>query len=176
MATSTPKSRKQIPRPTGSYALVLRLPSRRNIQVGKLGLVEFPRGNYIYFGSALGGLDARVAWHLGNDKKLHWHADYLSAEVPWRWRTAGGGNASGPLPPWPPQAWTYPCLALGRRTAGAAPTWRGSTTPKRSGNCLAALLRPRAVRGQIQCILLDGYPRVCTIMTPSFHSECRFTI
>ena len=92
MATSTPKSRKQIPRPTGSYALVLRLPSRRNIQVGKLGLVEFPRGNYIYFGSALGGLDARVARHLGNDKKLHWHADYLSAEVPWEyaWQLADG--------------------------------------------------------------------------------------
>ena len=70
MATSTPKSRKQIPRPTGSYALVLRLPSRRKIQVGKLGLVEFPRGNYIYFGSPLGGLDARVARHLGNDKKV----------------------------------------------------------------------------------------------------------
>jgi len=92
MATSTPKSRKQIPRPTGSYALVLRLPSRRKIQVGKLGLVEFPRGNYIYFGSPLGGLDARVARHLGNDKKLHWHADYLSAEVPWEyaWQLADG--------------------------------------------------------------------------------------
>ena len=63
--------------------MVLRLPSRRKILVGRLGLVEFPRGHYIYFGSALGGLRARVARHLRNGKKLHWHADYLSAEVPW---------------------------------------------------------------------------------------------
>lgn len=70
-------------RQTGSYALVLRLPSRRKITVGKMGLVEFPRGYYIYFGSALGGLQARVARHLRHEKRLHWHADYLSAEVPW---------------------------------------------------------------------------------------------
>ena len=82
MAASLPKSPNK--RPTGSYALVLRLPSRRKIRVGKLGLVEFPRGHYIYFGSALGGLHARIARHLlRHEKKLHWHADYLSAEVPW---------------------------------------------------------------------------------------------
>ena len=51
--------------------------------MGKLGLVDFPRGHYIYFGSALGGLRARVARHLREEKKLHWHADYLSAETPW---------------------------------------------------------------------------------------------
>ena len=76
----------------GSYALVLRLPSRRKITVGKLGSVEFPRGYYIYFGSALGGLQARVARHLRHAKKLHWHADYLSAEAPWTqvWVLADG--------------------------------------------------------------------------------------
>ena len=87
MPTFSPK-----PRPTGSYALVLRLPSRRKIQVGKLGLVVFPRGHYIYFGSALGGLDARVARHFSIEKKLHWHADHLSAEVPWEhaWQLPDG--------------------------------------------------------------------------------------
>jgi Uri superfamily endonuclease len=55
------------------------------ITVGKLGLVDFRRGYYVYFGSALGGLEARVARHLRPDKKLHWHADYLSEEVPWSW-------------------------------------------------------------------------------------------
>jgi Uri superfamily endonuclease len=70
----------------------MRIPSRRKIQVGKLGLVEFPRGDYIYFGSALGGLKPRVDRHLSNEKKLHWHADYLSAEVPWEyaWQLADG--------------------------------------------------------------------------------------
>ena len=92
MATPTSKSPKRTPRPAGSYALALRLPSRRKIRVGKLGLVEFPRGHYVYFGSALGGLNARVARHLSNDKQLHWHADYLSAEVPWEyaWQLADG--------------------------------------------------------------------------------------
>ena len=72
--------------------MVLRLPSRREITVGTMGLVEFPRGYYIYFGSALGGLGERVARHLRQEKKLHWHADYLSAEVPWTqaWQLADG--------------------------------------------------------------------------------------
>ncbi|MBT98576.1 MAG: endonuclease III [Dehalococcoidia bacterium] len=72
--------------------MVLRLPSRRRIAVGKLGVVSFPRGYYIYFGSALGGLRARTARHLRPDKKLHWHADYLSAEAPWSqvWEMADG--------------------------------------------------------------------------------------
>ena len=92
MSASSHKSRKTKPRPTASYALVLRLPSRRKILVGKLGMVEFPRGHYIYFGSGLGGLKARVDRHLGREKKLHWHADYLSAEVPWEyaWQLADG--------------------------------------------------------------------------------------
>jgi Uri superfamily endonuclease len=57
-----------------------------------LGLVEFLRGHYIYFGSALGGLKARVDRHLRQEKMLHWHADYLSAEVPWEyaWQLADG--------------------------------------------------------------------------------------
>ena len=92
MPSSRSRSRKAKTRPTGSYALVLRLPSRRKILVGKLGLVDFPSGHYIYFGSALGGLKARVDRHLRSGKKLHWHADYLSAEVPWEyaWQLADG--------------------------------------------------------------------------------------
>jgi len=92
MSNPHSKSRKAKARPTGSYALVLRIPSRRKVQVGKLGLVEFPRGHYIYFGSALGGLKARVDRHLRPEKVLHWHADYLSAEVPWEyaWQLADG--------------------------------------------------------------------------------------
>lgn len=92
MAPPKSKSRKVKSLLTGSYALVLRLPSRRKITVGKMGLVEFPQGYYIYFGSALGGLRARLARHLRRGKKLHWHADYLSAEFPWTqaWQLADG--------------------------------------------------------------------------------------
>jgi Uri superfamily endonuclease len=90
--SKTPKSRGAKKRPTGSYALVLRLPSRRRVAVGRLGEVDFPRGYYIYVGSALGGLEARVSRHLLHEKKLHWHADYLSAAVPWSqvWQLADG--------------------------------------------------------------------------------------
>ena len=92
MAVSTIKSGKTKKRTTGSYGLVTRVSSRRKIDVGKLGLVEFLRGHYIYFGSALGGLDARVGRYLSTEKKLHWHADFLSAEVPWEyaWQLADG--------------------------------------------------------------------------------------
>ncbi|MCH8801462.1 MAG: GIY-YIG nuclease family protein [Chloroflexi bacterium] len=92
MSASTSRSRKVKNRPTGSYALALRLPSRRKLTVGRLGLVEFPSGHYIYFGSALGGLKARVARHLRSEKKLHWHADYLGAEESWTqaWQLADG--------------------------------------------------------------------------------------
>lgn len=82
MAAISPQLAKTKNRKTGSYALVLRIPSRRKIQVGKLGLVEFPQGHYIYFGRALGGLKARVERHLTCEKKLPWHADYLSVEIP----------------------------------------------------------------------------------------------
>ncbi|MQG34828.1 MAG: GIY-YIG nuclease family protein [SAR202 cluster bacterium] len=87
-----PKFSKTKARQTGSYAVVLRLPSRRKVRVGKLGWLDFPRGHYIYFGSALGGLQARVSRHLSQDKKLHWHADYLSLEAPWEyaWQLADG--------------------------------------------------------------------------------------
>ena len=80
MSATTSRSRKVKNRPAGSYALALCLPSSRKIAVGKLGLVEFPRGHYIYFGSALGGLKARVARHLRSEKKLHWPANHLGAE------------------------------------------------------------------------------------------------
>ncbi len=92
MADVASKPSRARTRQTGSYALVLRLPSHRKIVVGRLGLVEFPRGHYIYFGCALGGLQARVDRHLRSVKQLHWHADYLGAAVPWTqvWQLADG--------------------------------------------------------------------------------------
>ena len=45
------------------------------IRVGKLGVISFEGGNYIYVGSA--PTEKRVARHLRKDKKLHWHIDYF---------------------------------------------------------------------------------------------------
>ena len=83
----------------GTYALVIYLPRRHTIRIGFLGEFEFPRGYYLYIGSAMNGLGARIARHLvGNrlahratnekdnaaikqwrdrKKKMHWHIDYL---------------------------------------------------------------------------------------------------
>ena len=62
----------------GSYALVLQLKQGRRLRVGRLGVLSFPPGYYLYFGSALNGLPARIARHLRQEKKLHWHIDSLT--------------------------------------------------------------------------------------------------
>ena len=62
----------------GTYALVIFLPREQTFRVGALGTFRFPRGYYLYLGSALNGLSARVARHLQQrDKRRFWHIDYL---------------------------------------------------------------------------------------------------
>ncbi|HIE52247.1 MAG TPA: GIY-YIG nuclease family protein [Armatimonadetes bacterium] len=62
---------------SGVYQLLLRLPRPRTMQIGRLGRFTFPAGWYVYTGSALNGLEARIARHLRRKKRLHWHIDYL---------------------------------------------------------------------------------------------------
>ncbi len=57
--------------------MILYLPKASSIRIGALGRFRFPRGYYLYIGSAMNGLDARIRRHLGNDKKLFWHIDYF---------------------------------------------------------------------------------------------------
>mgnify|MGYP001773815639 CR=1 FL=1 len=47
------------------------------MKVGKLGTFLFPAGKYVYTGSALNGLENRLARHLRKEKRLRWHIDYL---------------------------------------------------------------------------------------------------
>ncbi|MBW2526446.1 MAG: DNA/RNA nuclease SfsA [Deltaproteobacteria bacterium] len=61
----------------GAYLLLLRLKQRRLVEVGKLGRMAFQPGTWIYVGSAMAGLDARMARHLRRRKRLHWHVDHL---------------------------------------------------------------------------------------------------
>jgi len=61
----------------GTYILVIRLDQDRLIRVGKLGVLPFQAGYYLYVGSALNGLRGRLARHLRATKRLHWHIDYL---------------------------------------------------------------------------------------------------
>jgi Uri superfamily endonuclease len=61
----------------GIYQLLIHLPKSVHIQVGKKGNFEFPKGYYVYTGSARGDLKARVNRHLRKEKKRFWHIDYL---------------------------------------------------------------------------------------------------
>ena len=63
----------------GTYALVCRSPHETEIRVGRLGVVPFRRGFYVYVGSAFGpgGVRARVARHVTHPLNRHWHVDYL---------------------------------------------------------------------------------------------------
>jgi Uri superfamily endonuclease len=61
----------------GSYQLILYLPKVTTLQVGRLGTFLFPAGRYVYTGSALNGVETRLARHQRQNKTLHWHIDYL---------------------------------------------------------------------------------------------------
>lgn len=62
-----------------TYQLFIRLTDSQQLQIGKLGLFDFPAGRYVYTGSARVNIDARISRHLRADKKLRWHIDYLLA-------------------------------------------------------------------------------------------------
>ncbi len=49
------------------------------LEVGRLGRMHLPAGWYIYIGSALGGLGARLRRHARQEKRPHWHIDRLLA-------------------------------------------------------------------------------------------------
>ncbi len=64
----------------GAYLLLLHLKKEQSINVGALGMLHFVPGWYIYVGSAMKGLKARIARHMRKRKNKHWHIDFL-AEV-----------------------------------------------------------------------------------------------
>ena len=61
----------------GTYCLITYLPTRTRIHVGALGTHVFPRGVYVYVGSALKGMESRVRRHKSSAKKMRWHIDYF---------------------------------------------------------------------------------------------------
>jgi len=62
-----------------SYQLTIRVSRAAWVEVGRLGRYRFPKGRFIYTGSARRGVSARVERHLRKSKKAHWHLDYLLA-------------------------------------------------------------------------------------------------
>lgn len=64
----------------GCYCLIIRLDEDCEIKIGKLGKIYFKKGHYVYVGSAMNSLESRINRHLNEEKKLHWHIDYLLKE------------------------------------------------------------------------------------------------
>ena len=62
----------------GSYLLVLRLAGEKTLNVGQMKKVRFRKGYYVYVGSAMGQLSARIARHRRKRKTSYWHIDYLT--------------------------------------------------------------------------------------------------
>ena len=61
----------------GIYNLIIKLSKSRKIRIGCLGTFVFPKGFYVYTGSAQNGLGKRINRHHSSKKKFHWHIDYL---------------------------------------------------------------------------------------------------
>jgi Uri superfamily endonuclease len=65
----------------GAYCLCIKVEKDLVLDVGALGWLTFPQGSYVYVGSAMNGLEARLRRHLntsrGSYRAIHWHIDYL---------------------------------------------------------------------------------------------------
>ncbi|MDR3074469.1 MAG: DUF123 domain-containing protein, partial [Candidatus Methanoplasma sp.] len=61
----------------GKYILIIGMPEMK-INVGALGILHFREGRYCYVGSAMNGLDQRIARHTSKQKTVRWHIDYLT--------------------------------------------------------------------------------------------------
>jgi len=62
----------------GSYLLVLGFDRDKLVHAGRLGSMLFQKGYYVYVGSAMTNLTARIERHKRMRKKEHWHIDYLT--------------------------------------------------------------------------------------------------
>ncbi|MDI3475952.1 MAG: hypothetical protein PWQ79_259 [Thermococcaceae archaeon] len=64
----------------GSYFLIIRVDRELELHT-KARLFHIPPGYYVYVGSAMNSLEKRVERHFRENKKLHWHIDYLLREA-----------------------------------------------------------------------------------------------
>ncbi|MDR2846636.1 MAG: GIY-YIG nuclease family protein [Candidatus Methanoplasma sp.] len=79
----------------GTYILTMTLTSEIQMEVGRLGSITFPAGEYCYVGSAMNGLDQRIGRHLSKEKKMRWHIDRLTMAAD---RTEAFESSSDPVP------------------------------------------------------------------------------
>lgn len=62
----------------GCYCLIIHMKKSEKLSIGNLHQDHnFKKGWYVYIGSAMNSLVPRIKRHLSDDKKMHWHIDYL---------------------------------------------------------------------------------------------------
>ena len=62
----------------GTYCLIISMKKSEKLDIGHLhNMHKYRKGYYVYIGSAMNSLVARINRHLSDEKKLHWHIDYL---------------------------------------------------------------------------------------------------
>jgi len=61
----------------GSYLIILHIHEDKRVGVGRLGNILFRKGFYVYVGSAMANLTARIERHKRLRKNIHWHIDSL---------------------------------------------------------------------------------------------------
>ena len=64
----------------GNYLLVLENDRNFSRGIGRLDIIDFPKGFYVYVGSAMHSLDSRIKRHYSKRKQTHWHIDYLTPQ------------------------------------------------------------------------------------------------
>lgn len=62
-----------------SYQLLIEVETPITVAIGALGVQPLAAGRYVYTGSAKRNLRARIDRHRRQEKRLHWHIDYLLA-------------------------------------------------------------------------------------------------
>lgn len=63
----------------GVYLLHLRILNEVDVKVGKLGIVRFKKGSYVYVGSDQRNVEKRIRRHASRKKKKKWHIDYITS-------------------------------------------------------------------------------------------------
>jgi Uri superfamily endonuclease len=63
----------------GTYIVVYELREQAILRIGRLGIVKFPPGTFLYVGSALGrgGFWPRLRRHLSAPRRPRWHIDFF---------------------------------------------------------------------------------------------------
>lgn len=62
---------------SGSYIIILCITRDIRIRIGRLGILKFKKGYYLYVGSAKTNLTKRIERHKRKRKRFFWHIDYL---------------------------------------------------------------------------------------------------